>query len=115
MYDFDLDKTAKNKITKDHIIREDPRFINDSIYGDTTLFNTVKYGNPIFKLLDKDKALSAQYSFSKKKIRDQRSFDKYIDGNITMFQTKTGAVHIDNIPSTEKLQRECLKSMSAYK
>lgn len=103
MYDFDLEKTQINKISKDHIIRTAPRFENDSIYGNTTLFNTVKYGNPMYKILDKDKALKAQYTYSKKKIREQRGFDKYIDGNITMFQTKTGAVHIDNIQSVEKL------------
>ena len=49
MYDYDLEKTQLNKVSKDHIITQQPRFINDSIYGDTTLFRTVKYGNPIFK------------------------------------------------------------------
>lgn len=36
-----------------------PRFVNDGIYGDTNLYNTVKYGNPIYKILDKDKSLKA--------------------------------------------------------
>jgi hypothetical protein len=48
-----------NKVSKDYIIRTAPRFENDSIYGDTLLFNTVKYGNPMYKILDKDKALEA--------------------------------------------------------
>jgi hypothetical protein len=69
MYDYDLEKSKLNTLSKGCIITLDERFSSQP--------------QPL-TTMDYDKSLSAKLKHTKTRIKDQQSFDMYVDGNITM-------------------------------
>lgn len=105
-YDYDVEKLTHTALAKKLTFAKDRRFDNNGIFGD--LFDEKKqlrFGNPSASLFDQDKCDKAQLAFSKPRITEQKSFDKYVNKPAHLIEAQTNVKLVDNIFSEEDLRQ----------
>ena len=77
--------------------------------------NEDRYGSPGLSCVDPSKVVKGKTNLLMPRIRDQQSFEKYVDGNVSMLEYTSGKKNNDSILTEEQYQLKSVTSMRVYK
>lgn len=92
------------------------RFDNYGIFGD--IFDEKKrqkFGRGCDTTLNLDNLESAKKKFQSTRVRDQKSFDMYVDRNVELDEIMMNTKMISNIVSMDELRYKSATSFKAYR